>query len=139
MSVIGGFDNRLRIGSHVCLIDSESTTTFSQSDNLCYNLLLFFTDPDKRYEDKTGVLTKISASGKVFIQSELEEVKKYPVSNCLRLEEKPFNPNLLPKTNEIIQMWVALFSISVSKILPRTFRQSFFDGKVSHVSNCAFY
>jgi hypothetical protein len=92
-----------------------------------YNLFIS-PDPDKCCEEISGALCKISGSGKVFIQNDLGEVKKFPISSCVRVEGKHFNPKLLPKTNEIVQMWVGLFSISALKILPRASRHFFFDG-----------
>lgn len=97
LAVIGGYDARLRIGGLVSLKEE---------------------DPDnfQQLGAQTGILCKISAAGKTYIQDDFGSIKKFPITSLTPLEEISFNPFFLPDSDQTTEMWVELLSMSVFKI-----------------------
>ncbi|CAG7818352.1 unnamed protein product [Allacma fusca] len=106
LAIIGGYDFRLRIGGLISIKDSTGI-------------------------DQSGILCRISPSGKVYAQDDFGVIKRCNLSQLELIQEYPFNSNLFPEMEETLQLWAELLSLSVNKMRAKNFSQQYFSNNVN--------
>jgi E3 ubiquitin-protein ligase HERC2 len=98
IATIGGFESRLRLGGSVIIHDSGKDSIHGLQ--------------------QTGVLCRISPSGKLYVQDDFGVIKRCPITSLTPIEENPFNVNLMWDYGATMSstMWIELMSFSVYKI-----------------------
>lgn len=120
LAVIGGYDSRVRIGGMIRLLQSEDPNK-SGGDRVGgppqFGLAEGSTVGESRSSSEhTGVLCRISASGRIYVQDDFGVVKRCAFAGLEALPELSFNPRVLPESDETTQLWVRLISLAMGTI-----------------------
>ncbi|ODN06550.1 E3 ubiquitin-protein ligase HERC2 [Orchesella cincta] len=97
LAVIGGYDSRIRVGGTVRINEDKTELGGGSSD-------------------QTGVLCRISSSGRIYVQDDFGSIKRYALSALDCVPELCFNPRVLPESDETTGLWVQLISLAMGTI-----------------------
>lgn len=113
LAVIGGYDSRCRVGGMVEIKGGGGDGLCQDNRDVSGEIQMGGGSGQRT----TGVLCRVSHSGRIYVQEDFGGVmKKCAFSGIEAIQEKGFNPRVLPESEDTTSLWVRLVSLAMGTI-----------------------